>query len=362
MTDGVNSALIKNSFKAKKEKFEKTLMESKMIVKRGRLAKAAIALLVPVIILSLIMAGCSNDLTEEPETEKLPLKGGLFSWKSSVVECDSQEKHADTADSSEEKQKRKNVLFKTMNDLNLETLYQSFSKDLKESDIIEFLKEADSQGIDVYLLTGEPEWAKSDTDTAEKMIAELERTEKINKKLSKNAKLKGVIFDVEPYVLDEWDEEQSELMENYAEAVKETYKKAQSLNLEMLVCLPFFYDSKGFEEELEIIIGEGCDGAAVMNYYREKEIEHVETELLLAQKYGKQLINIYEFNKPETHGVTEKNTYYKEGTDKALKNFENLLDFYCGGGTGHYPEAMQAESIRYAYHDFEAVYEVMNNE
>ena len=47
---------------------------------------------------------------------------------------------------------------------------------------------------------------------------------------------------------------------------------------------------------LEQIVKEGCDGIAVMNYNRADEYGQMETEVELAEKYGKKVICIYELH------------------------------------------------------------------
>ena len=139
-------------------------------------------------------------------------------------------------------------------------------------------------------------------------------------------------------------------MDSFVAGMKTAYDRAKGYGLEVIVCMPYYFDSKGFERELETLIRSCCDKAAVMNYYRGKEIEHVETEAALAEKYNKELLSIYELKAPGTHGLTEKNTYYEEGLEAVEENFLQLKDAY--------PD----QTIAMALHDFEALEEVLGRE
>lgn len=316
----------------------------KNVLKSRKMSKfAAVLTAVSIGISGVMTSGCTAPRHDETDKEEFILRGGLFSWGHDVVEIEKGKSENPMSDK----------LFQTMGDLQLETLYQSFSEKLSMEDIRVFLKKAEEKDIDVFMLTGEPDWAEEDTE--KHITDELKRADKINRKLDGEAEIEGIMLDIEPYLTEKWEDSREEMMTEYAAALAEAYKTAEKLNLQMIVCVPFFYDTKGFGNELESIAANGCDGIAVMNYYKGKEIEHIETELRLAQKYGKYVINIYEFNRPDTYGVTENNTYHEEGTGAALRNFRELVEFYCMEENGENQEVFPAENISFAFHDFRAL-------
>jgi len=45
-------------------------------------------------------------------------------------------------------------------------------------------------------------------------------------------------------------------------------------------------------------------------------------------RYGKGIINIYEFQQPGTHGLKDENTYYNAGFEAAVQNFCGLIKAY----------------------------------
>lgn len=292
------------------------------------------------------VSGCGRQA--EPES-----KDALFSWRSAAV---TQEREA---------------LFSTMQKQKLSVLYQDFSSSLFEEDISGFLEAAAEGGIEVYLLTGDPAWAEENSGY---LCREVERAAAINEAVAvsqaakkeesqkqapakqpsarkeQDIRLAGILFDVEPYLLDEWEDNRRAIMDSMIRGMKSAYELAQENGLELILCIPYYYDTKGLESCLETLIKDCCDSVAVMNYYREKEARHMETEAAFAKQYGKPLITIYELKAPGTHGLVEENTYHEEGLLAVRENFERLRNIYEG------------QPLSMAFHDYEALKEVMEHE
>ncbi|MFR0978575.1 MAG: hypothetical protein ACLSFJ_03765 [Holdemania filiformis] len=106
------------------------------------------------------------------------------------------------------------------------------------------------------------------------------------------------------------------LLRQYAEQMTAYYKYAQKLGLEVVICLPYWYD-KDYAAPLEQLIGQACDQAAIMNYNRHDEAGQLAKEAEYAQRYHKTLIHIYEFIAPGKHGLESGNTYHDASLDAA---------------------------------------------
>lgn len=280
--------------------------------------------IVTLMVTVILLWGCSS---QEAEVETR----ALFSWKDSEVA------------------EGRSQLFSTMKELKLNTLYQGFSEELKEDEIKNFLVEASREKIDVYLLTGDPEWALD--KEREVMSSKVENVLKINDGVVENPGLKGILFDVEPYLLEEWDkQDRQEIMDNFVEEMKKAYKKAHDNGLEVILCIPYFYDDLGVSKQLEELIESGCDSVAIMNYYQGKEYENIKGEAILAAKYGKKIINIYELQAPGKYGLKDKNTYYEEGINAVEENFDSVQ------------AAFHQDDISIAFHDYKALKEAEERE
>lgn len=250
----------------------------------------------------------------------------LFSWKSGEVKPGNFE------------------LFEIIGKIKLNTLYQEFSKDLSQDEINEFLLDAELNKIDVYYLTGNPEWALD--KTGKPMVDHISRVIELNKNLNKNTRIKGIVFDIEPYSLEEW-KNKEKVMDSFVKGMEIAYKMASDNNIEVVLCIPYFYDNKGLTKQLKELIESGCDSIAIMNYYKDNEIKNMKQEVEFATMFNKKIINIYELQAPGTRGLTEKNTYYNQGVEAIEKNFYNIKKEYYG------------KDISIAFHEYNSLKEVL---
>lgn len=82
-----------------------------------------------------------------------------------------------------------NELFSTMKSYKLNTIHQYFSSKLGQDDIENFLLAAESEGIQVNLLEGEPEWALDKEGRS--MVETIDKVANINSSLKKRSKNKN---------------------------------------------------------------------------------------------------------------------------------------------------------------------------
>ena len=190
------------------------------------------------------------------------------------------------------------ALFDTMERSGLTVLYQFFPDDLSKPVIRDFLKAAADRGITVYYLAGEPEWALD--PEGEAMLGQVSRAAKINRRLTEQARLHGVMMDTEPYLTDEWDGREDEIIADFAQAMGKVRESAAGQGLSCMLCIPFYYDNDVERNTLSALIG-SCDGLAIMNYSKRDEAGQIETELALAG--DRPVTVIYELQEPGGHGL-----------------------------------------------------------
>lgn len=257
-------------------------------------------------------------------------KVSVFNWERDMI----------TAESAD-------FFFDEISESRIDTVYQYIPAKTADEDIAYYLESAYAHEVDVYLLTGEPDWGL-EADGAG-MIREITRAQAINQLVPECARLKGMVMDVEPYLTDQWDAAPEQVMDRFAAGLACAHSEALACGLQFVVCIPYFYDTKGYTDALEMIMESGCDEAAVMNYYKGKEEEHIADEMALARKYGKRLVNIYELQPPEGNAVTEANTYYHDGLEAVIQNAIRLRSVYKG-------------DVAFAIHDYDAWKEMKENE
>lgn len=122
---------------------------------------------------------------------------------------------------------------------------------------------------------------------------------------------------------EEWAEDRESLMQGFADGMTLAHSRAQELGLELLLCVPTFYDAD-CPQALERLVQHGCDGIAVMNYNRTDEYGQILEEARLAEQYGKRLIHVAELQPPGEHDLTEINTYYHLGLGVLHASWDSL--------------------------------------
>ncbi|MBC8569567.1 hypothetical protein [Zongyangia hominis] len=233
----------------------------------------------------------------------------LFSWDDEAVKADERED-----------------FLSILSQMEIDTVYQALSSDQMESkDTETFLSDLSQKGIAVYYLAGDSAWGREKDGASVRAV--IEQVAHYNKAAGKDRRFAGLMLDVEPYLLEEWkgasDEDKEVLFTQYVDGMVEAYQAARKEKIPMLLCIPWFYE-KYSEPQLGRLIAEGCDGVAIMNYRRSDEYGQIETEVELARKYEKQVVNIAELQKPGSHDLEDVNTYYNEGLDALRASWDVL--------------------------------------
>lgn len=231
-----------------------------------------------------------------------------------------------------------NETFIELEKYDIDTIFQFISHKDSQEHLEFFLETASRYEKDVYFLTGEPEWALE--EYADELVKVIQRVGYFRESSKYESALKGVVVDVEPYLLEEFKSNPQQVMKDYVVSMISAYQAAQYYDLDMIVCIPYYFDTMGFSDELEIIIREASDSVAVMNYYRDKEVEHLQTEARLSSKYHKPIITIYELQPPGEHDLSDKNTYYHQGIRAVYNNFNQTK------------RAFKQQDIFLSFHEF----------
>lgn len=235
--------------------------------------------------------------------------------------------------------------YATLETLGISSVYQSFSdENLYSADTASFLTEMQTSKIAVYLLAGAAEWGLD--PAAKAMRTEIDKVAAFNKARAGAGQFSGILFDVEPYLTDQWDEDEDGVFQSFTEAVQTAYAYASSKNIELILCIPNWFDNR-HSEQLEQMIATGCDRIAIMNYNRAAEKMSMETEVALAQKYKKPVICIFEFQQTGKHDLTDNETYYNDGIEAAQQSFAALYKEFGYSG------------LSFSYHYYKPVRELL---
>lgn len=216
---------------------------------------------------------------------------------------------------------------------NITEIYQYIKPEYSDEEIVSFLGRMSDKGIDVYILDGEPTWSyKENFRYAESVI---DRIAYINNYVSRRERIIGVVYDIEPYVLDKWHSTPKLIMDEYIDNIKALRDKIErrSYNIEMCICVPYSFDLMGYEEHLSSLI-DSSDQVFVLNYNKANEIEDIRTEMEIASDLGKRIVTVYELQPGLLSQTNNSVTYYKDGLGAIKTSYDNMLSAYEGKKLG----------------------------
>lgn len=259
---------------------------------------------------------------------------GMFSWNEETVRQETEES-----------------LHRCMERAGVTEVYQQFDfQGTDTSETAALVKTLKKGGASVYALMGEPEWARE--RHADRLIEKIHDVVAYNEKRGRDDRIFGIMVDVEPYLLDEWDagsDARQALMEDYLRGMEYAFAYARKNKLKFIVCIPNFYDATN-PDILEGLIAYACDGVAVMNYNRSDEYGQIAKEAGFAREYGKEIICIFELQEAGRHGLSDINTYADEGLEELWKS------------AGRPTRQFGYENMRFAYHYYEPLKELLEGE
>lgn len=245
---------------------------------------------------------------------------GIFSWDSNLIS-----------------KNRYSEMYDILNDLHINKIYQNLYG-LNKEEIKMFVKDINKNiNAEVYYLTGSADWY----DNYNKIIKNIEFICKYNEEVENKFKVKGIVLDIEPWVLDkEWDKE------IYKDTLIKVYEYSKNNNLELINVIPFW-----LEEDLIDSIVVNSDEIAVMNYNIKNPIKNIEEEVNKAKEYKKK-INIIAEVQPqnEEYGVTKDTTYYYKGYNKLIEDWNNIIKEY------------KYKELGFSYHDYKNIINFLNRD
>lgn len=257
-----------------------------------------------------------NEETENPENEQI-CQRGIFSWRN--TQC-TQNMREDT--------------HYWIDRLELNEIYQADIFSLTSSQTKDFVTDLKvNKDVDVYDLTGDPSWYSK----PEEFIRKIDRVKNYNNTVPNESKVKGVAFDVEPWVLGDGNWSQR----IYANTIKKAYEYAQSVGVEMIMVIPFWLETANSE-----IIIQNSDKTIVMNYNIKNPVKFIQEEIELAKKYDKRISTAAETKKIDSeYGVDESTTYYYVGVDRLKQDWTNIYNTY------------EYDKLEFSLHDLHSVKE-----
>ncbi|MBN2389645.1 MAG: hypothetical protein JXR84_02900 [Anaerolineae bacterium] len=183
----------------------------------------------------------------------------------------------------------------------------------------DFIQRAAGAGISVELLAGDPSWALSTTHSI--ALGFVQQAITFTQSMTESSKPVGIHLDIEPYLLPEWNTDQSGTISQYLDVLGQSKQELMGSGtaLSLTVDIPFWYDTitatyqnetKPLNQHVQDIV----DRVALMDYRDFAEgadglIVHAENEMEYAQSITKALVIGVETNDLDP----EKITFFEEG-------------------------------------------------
>ncbi|WP_349408296.1 hypothetical protein [Pseudalkalibacillus sp. SCS-8] len=218
-----------------------------------------------------------------------------------------------------------------------------------------FIKAASESEIQVYALVGSPEWAKIENHS--EATDQLSNVFTYNENSAEDEKFSGIQFDIEPYLLDEWEKEPKRVMNEYVRGLHVWKEEMRSYSdvkdFEWMVAIPFWFDHKEYEltykdvgkplaEHIMDIVG-----SVVMMAYRDfaegsdSIIRHVQHEVDYATEHDYKVIIGVETKELKSE---EKVTFFQEGETYMIEQLQ-VVENHFKGQKGYHGQAI---------HDYES--------
>jgi len=112
--------------------------------------------------------------------------------------------------------------------------------ELFSTSLEEFIRHAHTYGIVVDAVAGQPNWVEDRNSDMYRIAVEYVKT--FNE--THEVKLRGLQFDIEPYVLDLYQENKKSILVRYLDIIKDTTEILKDTDIEFSVAIPEFYDGK----------------------------------------------------------------------------------------------------------------------
>ena len=131
---------------------------------------------------------------------------------------------------------------------------------------------ARDQDLALWWAAGRPEWVLPENRS--EPLAAITNAAAINGKLTAAGQLPitSIIYDVEPYLLDEWSDDPAKVIADYDALAAALHEQARGAGLELWLALPFWYETRAAAEAPSVgSVLEHADGLVLMTYRNDAE-------------------------------------------------------------------------------------------
>ena len=178
-----------------------------------------------------------------------PIPKGTWIWDSRIIEDD----------------RDRMISFASARDVN--AIYLHMNRDIKPKAYADFIRSAKERRIAVEALAGRPDWAlKANRDQIRTFIS---WTLQYNASVGPEERFEGLHFDIEPYLLAEWDKNKKKILEEWIHNLRFIEQETEGSGLKITLDVPYWlHDVKvpDTEYSLSAWLLEKFDCLVIMDY------------------------------------------------------------------------------------------------
>jgi len=217
----------------------------------------------------------------------------------------------------------------------INTIYLSYNDKISDKVYKNFIKKASEKKMEVHALGGEPNWARDENEKAGKKF--IEEVINLNKSAKPDERFAGIQLDVEPHLLDNWEDSKRTIMKEWIQNNGEFVELAHKGGIKKIgAAVTFWLDNEKtqkrapekFDKEFYKVLFDQFDYIAIMSY-RDKLtgsnsiVSITKNEMKYAHKTRKPVVLGFNFNKGEAH-----TTYRDKGFKAAEKDMKKAGEIF----------------------------------
>ena len=205
-------------------------------------------------------------------------------------------------------------------------IYLQINRNMPKETYEKFVRLAHESQVEVHALGGDPGWALQ--EHKDDMLGLADWVNDYNAGVTSDSQFDGIHLDIEPYVLNEWETEQDEVISSWMSNMNSFLSKVNGTGLELGIDIPFWFDNITLADGgslNEWLIGT-FDHTTVLAYRNVADSEHgiihlSKNELEIADRLGKQVL--VGVNTKEMPGEAH-TTFYGHGKEQMNKTLQQL--------------------------------------
>lgn len=235
-----------------------------------------------------------------------------------------------------------------LNRYKINRIYQFIHDSVDRNSIKSFAKVLQENGVTINWLTGSPKQSLREHHV--KAMNELKKIKAYNSSISNGYEKIGTVqFDIEPYTLPEWIEDEASVIEQYQEVVAMLHEECGRLGLSLSMCIPHWFNTKEYNNKfgqgnLYDFVSKNSSCTVIMAYSVNNYIDFVREEIEINKSNRKRLAIGFETKPVGDHGLTTDQTFGDKTVKELYSAFETLYKYQNESGFH--------DKYEFAIHDF----------